>query len=372
LRTAPEDGLTTAIAEGVVLVSSPLRAAALVVIGMLALSACQPSASESPGGSEPPAGSGAPSGDALSGDVQVSGSSTVLPISNLVFEAFTGTHPDVTGFVDGPGTGDGFALFCNEEVDIADASRAISDEEAAACADAGVEFVELKIAIDGIAVITSAENSAVECLSFLDLYALIGPESQGFSTWSDASDLASELAGELGAEFGESHAPYPNETLTITAPGDESGTFDSFVDLALGDIAEARGQDATTRPDYQASPDDNVIIEGVAGSADAPFTLGWVGFAYAAENTDRVTMIPVDGGDGCTAADAETISAAEYPISRFLYIYPNVAHADANPALQAFVDFFLSDDGLAFVSEAGYVQLHEDDLAASREAWDGR
>ncbi len=160
-------------------------------------------------------------------------------------------------------------------------------------------------------------------------------------------------------DFGESHAPYPAEALTITAPGEESGTYDSFVDLVFGDIAEARKQDAVMQPDYQASPDDNVIIEGVAGTADAPYTLGFVGFAYAVENTDRVTLLPVDGGDGCTPATEDTIAAAEYPISRYLYIYPNTARADANPAVQAFVDFYLSDEGIAAVSEEGYVQLAE-------------
>jgi phosphate transport system substrate-binding protein len=355
-------GAPMPIPQGVSTVKPRLRPAALLVAGALLLAACQPSSSEVPSGGE----------GGLSGDIQVSGSSTVLPISNLVFEAFVDMHDGVTGFVDGPGTGDGFALFCAGEIDIADASRAIREEEAALCADAGIEHVELKVAIDGIAVITSALNTGIECLSFLDLYALIGPESQGFETWADANDLADELATELGSEFGESHAPYPDEPLDITAPGDESGTFDSFVELALGDIAEARGEDETTRPDYQFSPDDNVIIEGVAGTADAPSTLGWVGFAYAIENTDRVTLLEVDGGDGCTAATEETISAAEYPISRYLYIYPNLANAAAEPALEAFVDFYLSDEGLAFVTDAGYVQLHDDDVAASREAWEGR
>ncbi len=349
---------------------SPLRSAALLFVGLLALSACQPSASGSPQ-SEAPA-SGAPSGEALSGDIQISGSSTVLPISNHVFEAFTAVHADVTGFVDGPGTGDGFALFCNDEIDIADASRTISDDEVATCEAAGIEYVELKVGIDGISVITSAEDTALECLSFLDLYALMGPESQGFDTWDAANGLAAELAEQFGDEFGESHAPYPAEALTITAPGEESGTYDSFVDLVFGDIAEARKQDAVMQPDYQASPDDNVIIEGVAGTPDAPYTLGFVGFAYAVENTDRVTLLPVDGGDGCTPATEDTIAAAEYPISRYLYIYPNTARADANPAVQAFVDFYLSDEGIAAVSEQGYVQLADADLEATRSAWDGR
>jgi phosphate transport system substrate-binding protein len=289
-----------------------------------------------------------------------------------VFEAFAALHPDVTGFVDGPGTGDGFALFCNGETDISDASRAIRDDEIAACEASGVDYVELKVAIDGLSVITSVENSEIDCLSFLDLYALLGPESQGFSNWSDADALAAELEDQLGGEFGESHAPYPDEVLTVTAPGEESGTFDSFVELVIADIAEAREAEETTRPDYQSSGDDNVIIEGVAGSADAPFTLGWVGFAYAIENVDTVSLLAVDGGDGCTPATEDTIAAAEYPISRYLYIYPNLANVADEPALEAFVDYYLSDEGITEVSEAGYVQLAEADLAATRSAWESR
>ncbi len=220
--------------------------------------------------------------------------------------------------------------------------------------------------------ITSSEDTALECLSFLDLYALMGPESQGFDNWSAADALAGELATEFGSDQGESHAPYPDEVLTITAPGEESGTYDSFVDLVFGDIAEARKQDEVMRPDYQASGDDNVIIEGVAGTADAPYTLGYVGFAYAVENVDRVTLLPVDGGDGCTPATEDTIAAAEYPISRYLYIYVNTARADASPAVQGFVDFYLSDEGIAAVSEEGYVQLADADLEATRAAWEGR
>jgi phosphate transport system substrate-binding protein len=354
--------------EGDSNVKPRLRPVAFVFVGALVLAACQPSASGSPAASGT-SGSGAAG---LSGDIQISGSSTVLPISNLVFEAFTAMHPGVTGFVDGPGTGDGFALFCNGETDISDASRAISDEEAATCADAGVEYVELKVAIDGLSVITSAENTALECLSFLDLYALLGPESQGFTNWSDANDLADALAAELGTEFGESHAPYPDEVLTVTAPGEESGTFDSFVELVIADIAEARGADETTRPDYTPSGDDNVIIQGVAGTADAPFTLGWVGFAYAVENTDRVHLVGVDGGDGCTPATEDTIAAAQYPIARYLYIYPNLHNAADGSAVEAFVDFYLSDEGIANVSTAGYVQLAASDLEATRAAWEGR
>lgn len=351
---------------------SPIRIVALLAITLLVLSACQPSASESPAASEEEPASAAPSAASVSGEVQISGSSTVKPISDRVFELFTAANPDVTGFVDGPGTGDGMALFCNDEIDIGDASRPISDEEIANCEASGVEYAELKIGIDGMAVITSSFNSDVECLSFLDLYALLGPESQGFETWDAANALAGELDTQLAGERGESHAPYPAETLTVTAPGEESGTYDSFVELAIRGIADTREQERVTRPDYQASGDDNVIIEGVAGSEDAPFTLGWVGFAFADENSDRVNLISVDRGDGCVEANPDTIASAEYPLSRFLYIYVNLARAEANPAVNAFVDFYMSDEGFAQVTEADYIALPDTDIQATRTVWESR
>ena len=347
---------------------SPLRPAAVLFAGLLLLSACQASASGSPSES----GAAAPSGDELAGDIQISGSSTVKPISDRVAEAFGALHPNVTYFVDGPGTGDGFALFCNDEIDIADASRAINDEEVAACEATGVEYIELKVAIDGMAVITSAFNEDVSCLSFLDLYALLGPESQGFETWDAANALASELEAQLGTERGESHAPYGAFPLDVTAPGEESGTFDSFVELAIRGIADDREQERTTRPDYTPSGDDNVIIEGIAGTEDSPHTLGWVGFAYAHENEDRVKLLEVDKGDGCVAATPETIASAEYPLSRFLYIYVNAARAADNAALSAFVDYYLSDEGIAFVTDASYIQLDPADLDETRATWESR
>ena len=310
---------------------------------------------------------GSPSGSAVSGTVTISGSSTVEPITSIVAEDFQASNPEFEYTVDGPGTGDGFALFCNGETDISDASRAIKDEEAAACADKGIHYVELKVAIDGLSVITSPANAAVSCLSFLDLYALLGPESQGFADWSDANDLAGELAGLEG--FGDSHAPYPDAVLEVTAPGEESGTFDSFVEFAIGKIAGEREQDAVTRPDYTASGDDNVIIEGISGSDSS---LGWVGFAFADESSDSVKSLEVDGGDGCVAPTPETIASGEYPMARPLFIYVNTDKEATNPAITAFVDYYLSDAGIATVTEADYVALDADELAATRSTWDSR
>ena len=340
------------------------RATTGIGVGLLlVIAACQSSSS--------------PSGDgSASGEIFVSGSSTVEPITNAAAEAYAAENSGFEYTVEGPGTGDGFALFCNGETDISDASRAISEEEVAECEANGVEYVELLVAFDGLSVITSADNADVTCLSFLDLYALLGPESEGFANWSDANDLAAELEDELGNEFGGSNAPYPDTSLDVTAPGEESGTYDSFVEIVFGDISEARleagaiteAQVATSRIDYTASANDNVIVENVAGS---PSSLGWVGLAFA-NDAEGIRLVEVDGGDGCVAPSDETVADESYPISRPLYIYPSLASVDENPAMAPFVDFYVSDGGLALAGEVGYVALTAEQSQATRDAWEGR
>jgi phosphate transport system substrate-binding protein len=336
-------------------------ALAIATMGMLTLAACS---------SNPDAGASTDDGgtsNALSGEIVISGSSTVEPISSIVAEDFSAANPDVQYSVDGPGTGDGFALFCAGEIDIADASRAIKDEEAALCDEAGISYVELQVGIDGLSVITSQDNADVGCLSFADLYALIGPESHGFENWSDADLFATEIGS---GDFGEIHAPYPADApLDITAPGEDSGTYDSFVEFAIAKLAEARGQDAVTRPDYQASADDNVIIENIAGS---PTSLGWVGFAFADESSDSVKSLEVDGGDGCVAPNPDTIASGDYPMSRPLFIYVNADEAASRPELAAFVDYYLSDEGIGAVTEADYIALDDAALEETRASWEGR
>jgi phosphate transport system substrate-binding protein len=308
-------------------------------------------------------------GNELTGSIFVSGSSTVEPVTALVAEKFAQENPGVAVNVEGPGTGDGFQLLCNGETDMSDASRAIKPEgEADLCQRNGIEYIELKVGIDGLSVLTSHDNTGIDCLSFADLYALLGPESEGFRNWSDANALAQDLSGSLGGEFGEMHAPYPDEPLVVTAPGEESGTYDSFVEIALQKIADARGTEHQTRADYQSSANDNVIIDNVAGS---PSSLGWVGFAYFEQNQDVVRALPVDGGDGCVTPDPEAISTASYPIARPLFIYVNKAKAAESPALEAFVDFYMTDAGLVdSVTEVGYVQVHQDDMEATRSIWE--
>ncbi|MBW3537658.1 MAG: phosphate ABC transporter substrate-binding protein PstS family protein [Actinobacteria bacterium] len=298
----------------------------------------------------------------------ISGSSTVEPISAQNAENFSDLNPDVAIRVEGPGTGDGFEIFCSGDSDIADASRPIKAEEVEKCEEAGVEFIELKVAIDGLSVITNPGNQ-VECLSFADLYALLGPESTGFDNWSDADALAGELAGLDASEFGELNSPYPSLDLTVTAPGEESGTFDSFVELVIEDIADERGQEPEPRPDYQASPNDNVIIDGIRGSAGS---LGWVGFAFVQGNPDAVKALQVDGGDGCVTPTPETIASGEFPIARPLYIYVNAGSAESNSQLSEFVDYYLSEEGMATVAEVGYVPLEDAVIEETRQVWTDR
>jgi phosphate transport system substrate-binding protein len=270
--------------------------------------------------------------------------------------------------VEGPGTGDGFVLFCNGETEISDASRPIEEEEIQACQENGVEYTELEVALDGISVLTSTQNDRVDsCLSKADLYALAGPESEGFEQWADADDLAEDLGGIA--------APYPAAPLVITAPGEESGTYDAFIELAgFEDIGVQRGvskdEAVTTRPDYQASSNDNVIIDGIAGSETS---FGWVGFSFFEQNQDVVKAFEIteDDAEGCTPPSFETIADGSYPLSRSLYIYVNNDKAARNPALRAYVDFYLSDEGLrTSVEEVKYVVLPDDRIEETRRAWE--
>ncbi|HEX9992964.1 MAG TPA: substrate-binding domain-containing protein [Acidimicrobiales bacterium] len=302
--------------------------------------------------------------------IVISGSSTVQPISVAVGDAFPG-DADIT--VDGPGTGDGFQLFCAGEIDIADASRPIhadDPEEGGICEENGIGYVELRIGIDGLTVMTSAANpDPPACLAFADLYALVGPESEGFDSWSDADALA--------AEVGAPNAPYPDRPLDVAGPGEESGTYDSFVEIALKGIAESRVEAGaleedlagSTRADYDASSDDNQIVAAVEGSESS---LGWVGFGVAESAGDGIREVPVsDGESDCVAPTPDTIRSGDYPLSRSLYLYVNLASAAEKPVVAEFVDYYLGD-GLSAVEASGYVALSEEDVAATRQAWEDR
>lgn len=317
----------------------------------LTLSACGSDKTEtsdtSDGGSE---------GGELSGEIFITGSSTVEPISTAIGELF-GEERGVIPDVEGPGTGDGFKKFCAGEADIADASRAIKDEEKAACESGGVEFVELKIGLDALTVLTSEKNSDVKCLTLDDLYGLVGPESESVKKWSDASTLGATTS-------------LPDADLKIFAPGTESGTYDSFWELAIKKKAEEKlgkdkAEEQKLRPDYGGLANDNEIVDSIASN---PTSFGWVGFAFA-EKAEGVSEIKIDGGDGCIEPSKETVADGTYPLSRPLFIYVNTAKLAESDALKAFVDYYLSDDGISQVDEVGYVSLDSAALEETRSAW---
>ena len=327
-----------------------------IATGVLAVSLVAAACGGSNDNSGSSGSSGASGGD-LTGSLNISGSSTVEPISSLVAENFQSANTGVNAAVDGPGTTDGFVTFCQGQTDINDASRVISDDEKKACSDGGVHYVELAIGRDALTVVGNPSNP-IDCLSTADLYALFSTEAQGFTNWSDANALDKELGGK---------GNFPDLPLTIVAPGTESGTYGSFIDLAIKSIADERGKpDDTLRPDYQSTADDNVTIQNAEGT---PGALGFVGFSYAQAAGAQIKEFTVDNGGGCVAPGADTVNDGTYPLSRTLYIYPNTDKVATSQALKAFVDYYLSDAGIKAVTDVNYVALPTDELAASRTTW---
>lgn len=303
----------------------------------------------------------------LSGEFLISGSSTVFPIVQLQAERFVAEASGVAISVEGPGSGDGAQKFCNGEAAIGNASRRYKAAEIELCEANGISFLELRLAVDGITVITSVENEAVDCLSFNDLYALVSGEAQGFDSWSDANALTAQWSGTSFAD---------GLDLAVYGPGEESGTFDSFAEVVIESVAkgktgldvDAREFTKIIRPDYISSPDDNTILAGIGSQQHS---LGWVGFAYASEaaasGEAKLLDISFEDGGPCVTPTSATISSASFPIARFLYSYINAEALETNQALAAFVDYMLSDEGLTAVEEVGYIPLSEEDLSRTRQ-----
>jgi len=261
----------------------------------------------------------------LEGTIAIDGSSTVGPIIEAVAEEFLGVAPDVQVTVDISGTGGGFKRFCAGETDIQNASRAIKDEERELCAAAGVEYYELEIAYDGLAIVVNAENDFVDCLTVDQLKAIWSPEST-VATWADVNP------------------EWPAEPIALYGPGTDSGTFDYFTKVIVG-------EEGSSRTDFTPSEDDNVLVEGVSGDE---FSLGYFGLAYYEANADRLKLISVDGGAGCIAPSVETVQDLTYaPLSRPLYVYVSAA-ALARPEVQEFVRFGVAS-AAELVEEIGYV-----------------
>ncbi|HWK89253.1 MAG TPA: PstS family phosphate ABC transporter substrate-binding protein [Longimicrobium sp.] len=289
---------------------------------------------------------GGPGGADLSGRITADGSSTVFPVTEAVAEEFmTETGGGVQVTVATSGTGGGFKRFCSGETDISNASRPIKDSEKQQCAAAGVEFVELPVALDGLAVLVNPANTFVPCLTTAELKRIWEPEST-VRTWAQV------------------RPGFPDRPLKLYGPGTNSGTFDYFTEAVVG-------KEDASRSDYTASEDDNVLVQGVSGDADA---LGYFGYAYFAENRARLKAIPVDAGKGCVEPNAQTIESGQYaPLSRPLLIYVKKASL-ARPEVRRFVEFYLQS-APELATEVGYIPLSaarsQAAAATLRQALDG-
>ena len=261
-------------------------------------------------------GSGGDTASGLSGDIKMDGSSTVLPFAEAGAELFNEDNPDVNITVGSAGTSGGFEKFCAGETDISDASRSIEPEEEAACKKEGIEYAEVQVANDGIAVVTNP-GLEISCLTTDQLAEL----------WTD--DKISNYA-DLG-EDADTGEPLPDADVSLYGPGTDSGTFDYFTDVI-------NGEEDRSRDDYQPSEDDNVLVEGVAGDQDG---LGYFGFSYYEQNADQLNLVSVDEGSGCVEPTAETIQSGEYaPLSRPLFMYPKTPIEEP---VDGFMNFVVDD-----------------------------
>lgn len=308
--------------------------ALLVGLGVILFSACraaQPTPPpapiptpipQTPISSLPPAGS-------LSGRVEIDGSSTVFPITEAVAEEFQKRYPGVKVTVGISGTGGGFKRFTVGETDISNASRPITQKEIEAAQQNNIQWIELPIAFDGLSVVVNKQNTWVECITVAELKKMWEPAAQGVITrWNQVNPA------------------WPDAPLRLYGAGTDSGTFDYFTEAIVGKARSSRG-------DYTASEDDNVLVQGIAGDRNA---LGYFGLAYYEENQEKLKVLAVDGGTGCVYPNTETVMSGQYqPLSRPLFIYVSLRSAQ-RPEVDAFVRFYLQE-APKLAKEVGYIPL---------------
>ena len=281
--------------------------------------------------------------------ITVDGSSTVFPITEAVAQDFQAAHAGTRVTVGSSGTGGGFQKFCRNETDVSNASRPIKSTEADACAKAGIDFIELPIAYDGIAVVVNPKNTWATSMTVAELKKLWEPGAQGKVT-----------------RWNQIRAGWPDQEIHLFGAGVDSGTFDYFTEAIVGKEAASRG-------DYTSSEDDNVIVQGVSGDVNA---LGYFGYAYYEQNKDKLKIVAVDdqdekNGAGAIAPTPDTVSNGTYrPLSRPVFIYPKVKALDRAEVKQ-FVDFYL-DKGSALAREVGYIPLPQKEMDLVKQRYTGR
>lgn len=266
--------------------------------------------------------------------IVIDGSSTVYPITEAVAEEYRAVAPDVRVTVGFSGTGGGMKKFIAGDIDICGASRPIRDSERKACTAAGVEYLQLEVAFDGLAVVLNPKNDWCDSMTVAQLKELWRPES-AVKKWND-----------LNPEW-------PEKEIELYGPGTDSGTFDSFTRSIVG-------EEGASRADYTASEDDNVLVTGVQEDQHA---LGYFGYAYYSENKDKLKLLGVDEGNGPIRPSEETVRDGTYsPLSRPLYLYVR-SSALAKMEVKAFIRFYL-DNAATLSQEVGYVPVSDE--AANR------
>lgn len=282
----------------------------------------------------------APKGADLSGQIKIDGSSTVFPISEAVGEEFGKKFPKVKVPVGISGTGGGFKKFCSDSqadwTDISDASRPIKQSEIDQCKKVGVEYIELPVAYDGLAVVVNPKNTWAQCLTVAELKKMWEPEAQSKIT-----------------NWNQIRASFPDKPLKLFGAGTDSGTFDYFTEAI-------NGKEKASRGDYTPSEDDNVLVQGV-GDPKNDGALGYFGVAYYEANKDKLKLVAIDKkGDGnCVLPTFENVKTGAYdPLSRPLFIYVNKKSAE-HPEVKEFVNFYLAN-APKLVKEVGYIPLPDE------------
>jgi phosphate transport system substrate-binding protein len=275
--------------------------------------------------------------------IKIDGSSTVYPITEAVAEEFQAANK-VKVTVGISGTGGGFKKFCRGETDISDASRPILKKEMDACKEAGIQYLELPIAYDGITVVISKNNDFIKSLTVEDLKKMWEPSAQGkVKTWKQVN------------------AAWPDTALKLFGPGADSGTFDYFTEAIVGKAKSSRG-------DYTASEDDNVLVQGVESDKGG---LGYFGFSYFDANQDKLKAVPIVAKKGAPAVmpSFESIKDGTYqPLARPLFLYVNATAAAFKPEVKAFVNFYLAN-APKLVKEVKYIPLPANEYAAVDKHW---
>ena len=276
---------------------------------------------------------GTTASQAQSNVVKIDGSSTVFPISEAMAEEFQRENRDVKVTVGVSGTGGGFKKFARGEIDIADASRPISEKEMADAKTAGIEYIELPVAFDALTVMVNPKNDWISQFTVEELKKIWSPEAQQKIT-----------------KWNQVNSAWPDAPLTLYGAGSDSGTFDYFTEAVVGKSKSSRG-------DYTASEDDNVLVQGIANDRNA---LGYFGFAYYAENQDKLKAVPIVNKDGkAVGPSPETVKDGSYnPLSRPIFIYVNKKALNDRPEVKKFVEFYLAN-APELVTEVKYVALPE-------------